>query len=137
MLGLAVAVIAVAGIAQTTRVAGETAHAVAAAAKSPTTLAKIGAQAARQKFDLPYTVDDNTTLEAIEADGPAVRYSYSVHGLDPALLTADALKAVAVPRLCTTPATRNLLEKHVAVDYVWHIEESGDDLVFEITDADC
>ncbi|TPW77775.1 hypothetical protein [Schumannella soli] len=110
---------------------------VADAASSPSGLAKLGAEAANKQQKLPYDVDQYTTLESITSSGPKIQYTYTVHGIDPAALTKDALVSGVQPQLCSTSATKKLLDEGVVMAYRYTVEETGDRIDFQVTKSDC
>lgn len=94
-------------------------------------------EVAKQQFDLPYQVDEVTVLEDITAEQDAIRYDYTLVGVDPSLLSEQALSDVVLPGLCSTSETRELLDQGVTMKYSYVLDETGDTYDLAFTKDDC
>ncbi len=92
----------------------------------------------RDQSNLPKQVDSVTTWTAIEAEGAAIHYDYTVSAdVDPAAITEDVIRDAVGPNLCSNDDTKKLLDDDVDMRYTYAFEGSSKTVDTTFTKADC
>ncbi|PYY56549.1 hypothetical protein DEJ17_11125 [Curtobacterium sp. MCSS17_011] len=92
----------------------------------------------REQSDLPKQVDSVTTWTAIEAEGAAIHYDYTVSAdVDPASINEGVIRDAVGPNLCSNTETKKLLDEDVDMRYTYAFEGSSKTVDTTFTKADC
>lgn len=92
----------------------------------------------REQSDLPKQVDSVTTWTAIEAEGAAIHYDYTVSAdVDPASINEGVIRDAVGPNLCSNSETKKLLDEDVDMRYTYAFEGSSKTIDTTFTKADC
>ncbi|MBT1545606.1 hypothetical protein [Curtobacterium aurantiacum] len=92
----------------------------------------------REQSNLPKQVDSVTTWTAIEAEGSAIHYDYTVStDVDPASITETVIRDAVGPNLCSNSETKKLLDEDVDMRYTYAFEGSSKTVDTTFTKADC
>jgi hypothetical protein len=92
----------------------------------------------REQSDLPKQVDSVTTWTAIEAEGAAIHYDYTVSTeVDPASINEGVIRDAVGPNLCSNSETKKLLDEDVDMRYTYAFEGSSKTIDTTFTKADC
>lgn len=89
------------------------------------------------QYDPPRQLDEVTIITDVTAEPGAIRYSYSLVDVDPALVTAEVLEGIVGPGLCAQAATRGMLDQDIAMRYTYLLESTGDTYDLEFTKEYC
>jgi mannitol-specific phosphotransferase system IIBC component len=92
---------------------------------------------AREQYDLPQQIDEVTVLEDITAESDAIHYHYTLAGDGVENVTEELLAASVLPQLCSTAATRDILDRDIGMKYSYDVEGTGDQLEMAFSKSDC
>jgi len=89
-----------------------------------------------EQTTFPKQVDEITTWTGVDAEDEAIHYRYSV-AADPTAISERAIRSSVLSNLCSTTATRDILEEDIAMRYSYVFPGSTKTVDLEFTDADC
>jgi hypothetical protein len=89
-----------------------------------------------EQTTFPKQVDEITTWTGVDAEDEAIHYRYSV-AADPTQISERAIRSSVLSNLCSTTATRDILEEDIAMRYSYVFPGSDKTVDLEFTDADC
>lgn len=92
---------------------------------------------AKSSMALPSRIDEATLLTDITAQSNAIRYHYTLSGIDTDSLSNSYLKDFLAPDLCATPETKSLLDQDIGMEYSYIVEGSSQSYFVSFTKADC
>jgi mannitol-specific phosphotransferase system IIBC component len=92
---------------------------------------------AKEQYDLPQQIDEVTVLEDITAESDAIHYRYTLSGEGVESVTEELLAASVLPQLCSTAATRDILDRDIGMKYSYDVEGTGDQLEMAFSKSDC
>ncbi|GAA1491659.1 hypothetical protein [Curtobacterium herbarum] len=95
-----------------------------------------GVKKITEQTTFPKQVDSITTWTGVDAEDDAIHYRYSV-AADPTAISERAIRSSVLSNLCSTPATRDILEEDIAMRYSYVFTGSDKTVDLEFTDADC
>ena len=91
----------------------------------------------KDAVELPLQFDETTVLNDVTAEPNAIRYHYTLIGVETNESTGDGLKKFLLPTLCSTPDTREALDKGIVFEYIYEVENSDQSFFIPITSEDC
>ena len=91
----------------------------------------------KASMTLPAQIDEATTLVDVTAQPNAIRYHYTLSGVDTSSLSNSYLKSYLGPDLCKNQDTRNLLDQDIGMEYSYIVENSTQTYFVSFTKADC
>lgn len=91
----------------------------------------------KKETDLPVKVDDYTTLEDVTAEDSAIRYHYTITGIDPSELSKAKLEKVVLPGLCSQKATTRLLDQDIHLKYDYRVKGTDARYLLDFAKGDC
>jgi predicted RNA-binding Zn-ribbon protein involved in translation (DUF1610 family) len=91
----------------------------------------------KSEMTLPQKIDEYTTLTNITAHSDAIRYHYTLSGLDVSDLTNSDLKSAASPGICSEESIKFLLEEDIDLEYSYIDSSSNETFFFTINKKDC
>lgn len=91
----------------------------------------------KSSMTLPSRLDEATLLTDVTAQPNAIRYHYTLSGIDTDSLSNSYLKDFLAPDLCATPETKNLLDQDIGMEYSYIVEGSSQSYFVSFTKADC
>lgn len=86
---------------------------------------------------LPSRLDEVTLLTDVTAQPNAIRYHYTLSGIDTDSLSNSYLKEFLAPGLCATPETKSLLEQDIGMEYSYVVEGSSQSYFVSFNKTDC
>jgi hypothetical protein len=89
-----------------------------------------------EQTTFPKRVDSITTWTGVDAEDDAIHYRYSVNA-DPAAISERSIRASVLSNLCSTKATRDILEEDIAMRYSYVFPGSDKTVDLEFTNDDC
>jgi hypothetical protein len=95
-----------------------------------------GVKKITEQTTFPKQVDSITTWTGVDAEDDAIHYRYSV-AADPTAISERAIRSSVLSNLCSTTATRDILEEDIAMRYSYVFPGSDKTIDLEFTDADC
>ncbi|PZE35081.1 hypothetical protein [Curtobacterium sp. MCPF17_031] len=95
-----------------------------------------GVEKITEQTSFPKQVDEITTWTGVDAEDEAIHYRYSVTA-DPTAISERAIRSSVLSNLCSTTATRDILEEDIAMRYSYVFPGSTKTVDLEFTDADC
>ena len=92
----------------------------------------------KQTTVLPKQVDQVTTWTDVKAEDGAIHYQYTVSSdVDPSSITEQAIRDSIRPTLCSTTATRRILDDDIAMRYSYEFSGSTKTIETTFVKADC
>jgi len=95
-----------------------------------------GVKKITEQTTFPKQVDAITTWTGVDAEDDAIHYRYSV-AADPTAISERAIRSSVLSNLCSTTATRDILEEDIAMRYSYVFPGSDKTVDLEFTEADC
>ncbi|WIB27425.1 hypothetical protein [Curtobacterium sp. MCSS17_015] len=89
-----------------------------------------------EQTTFPKQVDSITTWTGVEAEDEAIHYRYSVDA-DPTAISEQSIRDSVLSNLCSTTATRDILEEDIAMRYSYVFPGSDQTVDLEFTNDDC
>ncbi|PYY34575.1 hypothetical protein DEJ16_00660 [Curtobacterium sp. MCJR17_055] len=89
-----------------------------------------------EQTTFPRQVDEITTWTGVEAEDEAIHYRYRVDA-DPAAVSERTIRDSVLSNLCSTDATRDILEEDIAMRYSYVFTGSDQTVDLEFTNDDC
>jgi hypothetical protein len=89
-----------------------------------------------EQTTFPKRVDSITTWTGVDAEDEAIHYRYSVDA-DPTAISERSIRASVLSNLCSTTATRDILEEDIAMRYSYVFPGSDKTVDLEFTNDDC
>ncbi|PYY40155.1 hypothetical protein [Curtobacterium sp. MCPF17_046] len=89
-----------------------------------------------EQTTFPRQVDEITTWTGVEAEDEAIHYRYRVDA-DPAAVSERTIRDSVLSNLCSTGATRDILEEDIAMRYSYVFTGSDQTVDLEFTNDDC
>lgn len=86
---------------------------------------------------LPLQIDANTKIVDITAEKDTFRYHYILTGVDPSILSNDFFRNFLLPNVCKNKDLLNILNKDVAVEYFYVVQETSKTYLISFTKDDC
>lgn len=91
----------------------------------------------KSSMTLPSRLDEATLLTDVTAQPNAIRYHYTLSGIDTDSLSNSYLKEFLAPDLCATPETKNLLDQDIGMEYSYVVEGSSQSYFVSFAKIDC
>lgn len=91
----------------------------------------------KSSMTLPSRLDEATLLTDVTAQPNAIRYHYTLSGIDTDSLSNSYLKDFLAPDLCATPKTKSLLDQDIGMEYSYVVEGSSQSYFVSFTKTDC
>ncbi len=85
----------------------------------------------------PSELDEATTFTGISGTSDAIVYYYTLHDIDPSLVSNESLEDMLLSSLCQNPDTRYLLDSDINMEYSYSIKDTGQKFFVSITKIDC
>lgn len=104
---------------------------------SKTELINQAIQAVKAQMSLPYQIDQATTLVDVTAEPRAIRYHFTLSGIDTNKITNEFLKNSLNPNICQNKDTKNLLNQDINMEYLYSVENSAQKYFVSFSKADC
>lgn len=95
-----------------------------------------GVKKITEQTTFPKQVDAITTWTGVDAEDDAIHYRYSV-AADPTAISERAIRSSVLSNLCSTTATRDILEEDIAMRYSYVFPGSDKTVDLEFSEADC
>jgi hypothetical protein len=95
-----------------------------------------GVKKITEQTTFPKQVDAITTWTGVDAEDDAIHYRYSVDA-DPSAISKQAIRSSVLSNLCSTTATRDILEEDITMRYSYVFRGSDKTVDLEFTEADC
>lgn len=89
-----------------------------------------------EQTTFPKQVDSITTWTGVDAEDEAIHYRYSVDA-DPTAISERSIRDSVLSNLCSTTATRDILEEDIAMRYSYVFPGSDKTVDLEFTNDDC
>lgn len=86
---------------------------------------------------LPSKIDDSTMLVDVTAEPNAIRYHYTLLGLDTSQLKNSDFKSMLAPSLCNNEKTRVILDYNINMEYSYIVKETNQTFFTSISKSDC
>lgn len=94
-------------------------------------------QEVKTQYTLPAQIDQATTWVDITAEPNALRYHYTISGINTSGISNNYLKTNLISEICENKDTRNILNQDINLEYSYSVENSSDTFFVTITKADC
>lgn len=91
----------------------------------------------KTKLSLPTKVDEYTTLTDVTNDNGAIKYQYTISGINTDSLTNESLKKSVSAKACSDTSVTTLLNQNVKLEYAYIVADSQNSYSFSIVKADC
>jgi len=95
------------------------------------------AQEIKSSFELPYEIDEVTTLSDVRAVGSTLQYYYIIHDADTSNLSVDSLRSSILPNVCSSEDSKKALDIGINVQYNYTVKETNLQLSFTIAKSNC
>lgn len=91
----------------------------------------------KNEMAIPQKVDDSTTLMDITAQPKAIRYHYTLSGLDVSGLSNTSIKNVLLENMCGEKDIQSLLKQNINMEYSYKDSYTNKTFFVVINRADC
>jgi hypothetical protein len=85
---------------------------------------------------IPDQVDEVTRIIDITAEPSAIRYHYTLSGVDTSQLSNVQLKSHLQTNICQNPDTKTLLNEDINMEYSYLVD-TGEKYFVQFTKSDC
>ncbi|MBI2444501.1 MAG: zinc-ribbon domain-containing protein [Candidatus Magasanikbacteria bacterium] len=91
----------------------------------------------KTNLNLPYRVDEATTLVNITAESNAIRYHYVISGIDTSDFSNAYLKDYLRPTVCQNKDIKNILDQDINIEHSYFVEDTRENYFISFAKADC